>query len=162
WGRSMQQAWIETPVGGSAAAERAEFERLARDIMDVQLAARKAASAHGVPHAVDRAFHAKSTLAVDGAELRFRDDLPAERQAGYARPGAAYQATVRFSNASGIPKPDTEKDLRGIAVRVHVADDETHDLLATSYPVSHARNAEQFVEFAKATASGRPSPQGVA
>jgi hypothetical protein len=114
-----------------------------------------------VPHGVDRAFHAKSTLAVDDAELRFRDDLPADLQAGFARPGAAYRTTVRFSNASGIPKPDTEKDLRGIALRVHASDEEVHDLLATNFRVSHARNAEQFVEFAKATASGRPSPRGV-
>ena len=39
----------------------------------------------------------------------------------------------------------------------HVTDDEQHDLLATNYPVSHARNARQFVKFAVATAGGRLS-----
>ena len=39
--------------------------------MLVQLKNAKTASAHGVPHAVDRAFHAKSTLATGQAELTF-------------------------------------------------------------------------------------------
>jgi hypothetical protein len=143
-------------VGGSDEAERLEFERLAREIMRVQLTTRKTASAHGVPHGVDRAFHARSTLALDDAELRFLD-LPDDLQAGFVRPGASYRAVVRFSNAAGAPRPDTEPDLRGVAVRVHVSADEVHDLLMTNYPVSHARDARQFVEFAKATAGGRLS-----
>ena len=121
--------------------------------MRVQLKTAKTASAHGVPHGVDRAFHAKSTLAVDNAELRFLD-LPADLRAGFAQPGASYPAVVRFSNASGIPQADTEPDLRGVALRVQVSPEETHDLLMTNYPVSHARDANQFVEFAKATAGG--------
>ena len=67
------QEWTETMVGGSAEAERIEFEQLARDIMRVQLTTAKTASTHGVPHGVARAFHAKSTLALDTAELRFVD-----------------------------------------------------------------------------------------
>jgi hypothetical protein len=149
----MQEAWAETPVGGSPEAERLEFERLGREIMRVQLKTAKTASAHGVPHGVDRAFHAKSTLAVDNAELRFLD-LPADLRAGFAQPGASYSTVVRFSNASGIPQADTEPDLRGVALRVQVSPEETHDLLMTNYPVSHARDANQFVEFAKATAGG--------
>ncbi len=152
----MEQRWRETPLGGSAEAERQQFERLARVIMRVQLTTSRTASAHGVPHGVDRAFHAKSTVAVPDAELRFLD-LPADLQAGFARPGAAYPTTVRFSNASGTGQPDSAPDLRGVALRVHVSDDEQHDLLATNYPVSHARDAEQFVEFARATAGGRLS-----
>jgi len=54
-------------VGGSPEAERAEFDRLARDIMQVQLKTAKTASAHGVPHAVDRTVHAKPTLATNRA-----------------------------------------------------------------------------------------------
>jgi hypothetical protein len=154
--RSPRRAWSETPVGGSHEAEGAEFQRLALEMMGVQLKTAKTASAHGVPHRVDRAFHAKSTLAVEDAELRFLD-LPTELRAGFAQPGAAYPATVRFSNASGIPQADTEPDLRGVAVRVQVADDEFHDLLMTNFPVSHARDARQFVEFAKATAGGSVS-----
>ena len=152
----MQGRWAESSVGGSPEAERLEFERLAREIMRVQLKTAKAASAHGVPHSVDRAFHARSTLALDDAELRFLD-LPEDLRAGFAQPGASYPTVVRFSNAAGTGQPDTEPDLRGVALRVQVSPEEVHDLLMTNYPVSHARSAHQFVEFAKATAGGRVS-----
>ena len=158
----MQSEWKETMAGGSPEAERLEFERLARDIMRVQLKNAKTASAHGVPHGVDRAFHAKSTLAIDGAELRFRTTCR-PTSAGFAQPGRAYPTIVRFSNAAGIGQSDAAKDLRGVALRVQVSPEESHDLLMTNFPVSHARNARQFVEFAKATAGSRPSQlRGVA
>ena len=151
----MRAQWAETFVGGSPEAEQQHFEKLARDIMRVQLTSSKVAGAHGVPHGVDRAFHAKSTLALEGAELRFRDDLDDDLRAGFVQPGASYPVTVRFSNASGVGGPDTAPDLRGVALRVEVSPDESHDLLMTNWPVSHARDAHQFVEFAKATAGGK-------
>jgi hypothetical protein len=144
--------WTERYAGGSPEAERAQFEELARGIMQVQAKVQERVSSGGVPHAVGRAFHEKATLAVDDAELRFRDDLAPDFQAGFAQPGAAYRAIVRFSNASGSAEPDHAKDLRGVALRVRVDDDTSHDLLMTNWPVSHARDARQFVEFAKATA----------
>jgi len=149
--------WSERYAGGSPEAEREEFEALASTIMDVQVKVQKRVSSHGVPHAIARAFHAKATLAVDDAELRFRDDLASDLQAGFAQPGAAYRTIVRFSNASGSDEPDRAPDLRGVALRVEVGEDTAHDLLMTNFPVSHARNARQFVEFAKATAGGGPS-----
>lgn len=76
---------------------------------------------------------------------------------GFARPGAEYPAVVRLSNASGIRQGDGSPDLHGAAVRVQVSDEESHDLLATGHPVSHARDAREFVAFAKAMA-GAGSP----
>jgi hypothetical protein len=152
-GQGEPVGWSERYAGGSPEAERDEFLRLARDIMAVQATIRRRVSAHGVPHAVDRAFHAKSTLAVDDAELRFLQ-LPAELEAGFARSGAAYRAVVRFSNAAGSREPDGAQDLRGVALRVDAGDDGSHDLLMTNFPVSHARDARQFVAFARATAGG--------
>ena len=150
----MQKAWKETMAGGSPEAERAEFYTLARDIMLVQLKNAKTASAHGVPHGVDRAFHAKSTLATDQAELTFLD-LADDLRHGFAQPGRAYPAIARFSNAAGTGQSDAAPDLRGVALRVQVSEGESHDLLMTNFPVSHARDAREFVEFAKATAGGR-------
>jgi len=147
-------AWSERYAGGSPEAESTQFEALARGIIEVQSKVRKRISGHGVPHAIARAFHAKATLAVDDAELRFRDDLAADLRAGFAQPGAKYRAIVRFSNASGSAEPDYAPDLRGVALRIEVDDGTSHDLLATNFPVSHARDARQFVEFAKATAGG--------
>src|SRR5258708_25814064 len=157
-GRQGEQMhpWKETMAGGSPEAERAEFDKLARDIMLVQLKNAKTASAHGVRRGVDRAFHAKSTLATDRAELTFLD-LADDLSAGYAQSGRAYPTVVRFSNAEGTGQPDSKPDLRGVALRVQVSPEEAHDLLMTNFPVSHARDARQFVEFAKATARGRLS-----
>ena len=149
--------WSETYRGGSPEAERKEFEELASTIMSAQLAARKKASAHGVPHGLTRTLHAKATYATDEAELRFDDDLPEELRCGFAQPGATYAAIVRFSNAANTGEPDFKADLRGIALRVVVDDETSHDLLATNWPVSHARDARQFVEFAHATAGAGPA-----
>ncbi|MEQ6901389.1 peroxidase family protein [Nocardioides sp. YIM 152588] len=154
--------WSETYAGGSAAAERAEFEELARRIMSAQLVAQEKAGAQGVPHALARTLHAKATLAVDDAELRFRDDLAEDLRHGFAQPGAAYRTVVRFSNAGNVGAADFEQDLRGLAMRVVVDEDTSHDLLGTNWPVSHARDARQFVEFAHATAgSGAARAAGV-
>ncbi len=152
----MMAAWAEEYQGGSPEAERRLFEQLAKEIMLVQLKTRKRASAHGVPHAVDRAFHAKSTLAVEDAELRFLD-IPDDLRAEFAESGAAYPTVVRFSNAAGTGQPDFKPDLRGVALRIEASPEQHHDLLLTNYPVSHARDARQFVKFANATAGGSVS-----
>src|SRR6266436_3826270 len=149
----MASTWAENNSGQRAEAERLEFDRLAIDIMRAQLKARKATGAA----AVDRAFHAKALVAVDQATVTFRSDLPKGLAIGFAKPGASYRAIIRISNAANHAGPDYRPDLRGIAVRIVVSADEQHDLLATNYPVSHARNARQFVRFAVATAGGRMS-----
>ncbi|MEV6954846.1 peroxidase family protein [Streptomyces sp. NPDC051183] len=138
----------ERYVGGSPEAERLLFERLARDLLRVQLKVKKRS---GAP-ALGRTFHAKAVLGVENARLKFHDDLPEALRAGFAQPGAAYPVTVRLSNASGARQPDSAPDLRGAALRVDVGNNETHDLLMTSFPVSHARDASEFVAFAKAMA----------
>jgi hypothetical protein len=146
--------WTETYEGGSPEAERTRFAAYAATIMTAQALAQRKASAHGVPHPPARTLHAKATLALDQAELRFLDDLPEDLRHGFAQPGAAYRSTVRFSNAASTGEPDFKPDLRGAAVRVHVDGATVHDLLMTNFPVSHARDARQFVEFARATAGG--------
>jgi len=142
--------WSEEYEGGSAEAERLLFAKLARDIMAVQLKIQRRAKTASV----QRSFHAKAVFAAKDAELRFVEDLPEDLRAGFAQPDRSYPAIVRLSNADGQRQADFKPDLRGIALRVDVGDSVTHDLLATNFPVSHARNARQFVAFAKATAGG--------
>ena len=151
-GQHEQQ--YEQYEGGSPEAERLVFDRLARELMEVQVKNRRAGGG-----GISRAFHAKASVGVENARLRFHDDLPAALRVGFAQPGAEYPATVRLSNASGIRQGDGSPDLRGAAVRVQVSEGESHDLLATSYPVSHARNAREFVAFAKAMAGARSPVQ---
>lgn len=151
------KGWTEMYRGGSAETEGAEFAVLAATIMSAQAMAQKKASAHGVPHDMARTLHAKATLALTNAELAFMDELPEDLRHGFAEPGAVYRTTIRFSNASSTGAPDFKPDLRGVALRVHVDDDTVHDLLMTNFPVSHARDARQFVEFARASAGGTAS-----
>ncbi|MFI1060668.1 peroxidase family protein [Streptomyces spororaveus] len=138
----------ERYVGGSPEAERRVFQRLAGDLLRVQLKVKKRS---GSP-TLERTFHAKAVLGVENARLTFREDLPEALRAGFASPGAEYPVTVRLSNASGVRQPDSAPDLRGAALRVEVGSGETHDLLMTSFPVSHARDAREFVAFARAMA----------
>ncbi|GAA0300002.1 hypothetical protein GCM10010302_43210 [Streptomyces polychromogenes] len=145
----------ERYVGGHPDVERLCFERLARDLMRVQLKSRKRGGAADIA----RTFHAKGILGAENARLRFSDDLPPDLRTGFASPGAEYPATVRLSNANGSRQPDHAPDLRGAALRIAVGPDESHDLLMTSHPVSHARDAREFVEFAKAMAGADSTPR---
>ncbi|MFJ3876486.1 peroxidase family protein [Streptomyces sp. NPDC090077] len=144
----------ERYVGGSPETERLAFERLAGELLRVQLKAQRRSGAA----APERTFHAKAVLGVENARLRFRDDLPEPLRTGFARPGAEYPVTVRLSNAGGVRRPDSAPDLRGAALRVEVGPGETHDLLMTSHPVSHARDAREFVAFAKVMAGAESRP----
>ena len=90
--------------------------------MQIQSTGAQASQRPGVPQPIQRAFHAKATLAVDDAELRLNDDLSADLRVGFAQPGQAYRTKVRFSNAAGSGKPDFAPDLRGIALRIQVDD----------------------------------------
>jgi len=146
----MTTAWREEYEAGGPEGERLLFEQLAVDIMGVQLNNRQRAKQPDL----QRTFHAKPVYTSTAAELCFIDDLPSIFASGFAQPGARYPAIVRLSNADGSSQSDHKVDLRGLALRVAADGERTHDLLATSYPVSHARNARQFVAFAQATAGG--------
>ena len=146
----MTTAWRETYEGGGPEAERLLFDQLAVDIMAVQLKSQKT----GKQANLARTFHAKAVYTAVEAELVFIDDLPQDLRCGFAQPGARHPTVVRLSNANGFGQADSKPDLRGLALRVAGGDGATHDLLATSFPVSHARNARQFVAFARATAGG--------
>ncbi|MFZ3492909.1 peroxidase family protein [Streptomyces sp. 5.8] len=135
-------------MGGDPEAERLVFERLARELMRVQLKSRKRSGASELA----RTFHAKAVLGAENARLAFAGDLPPDLRSGFAQPGAEYPVTVRLSNANGARQTDHAPDMRGAALRIAAGAGEAHDLLMTSHPVSHARNAVEFVEFAKAMA----------
>jgi hypothetical protein len=149
----MSTTWKESypgPDPSDPKPEQIQFEQFARDMMAIQLKIRQRTKAG----AVERAFHAKPLFESAHATLRIVENLPDDLQAGWVRRAEQYPVVVRFSNASSMHRPDAKPDMRGFALRVHVAEDEQHDLLMSNFPVSHARDARQFVEFAKATAGG--------
>jgi hypothetical protein len=137
--------WREIYQGGSPEAEQEHFRQLAATIVDVQ---RENQQNSGAP-VPRRTFHAKIVVGVDNAEVAVVDDLPAELTAGHFTPGAQLPVTVRLSNASGTVRSDSAPDLRGAALKIALPGGGEHDLLMTSYPVSHARNADQFVAVAQ-------------
>jgi hypothetical protein len=143
--------WQEEYEGGSPDAERIAFEKLAQRIRNVQLENKKKSGASEIL----RTFHAKIVLGVVNAKLRILGGIPDDLQVGYFRSGGEYAATVRLSNANGARRSDSERDMRGAALRIAVSKNESHDLLMTSFPVSHARDARQFVAFAEAVAGNK-------
>ncbi|MEU8548143.1 peroxidase family protein [Streptomyces roseoverticillatus] len=145
----------ERYAGGSPEAERVLVDRLVHDLMRVQIKVKKRSGAAGIA----RAFHTKAALGVEDARLTVHDDLPDDLRTGFVQPGAEYPVTVRLSNASGARQPDHAPDLRGAALRIRTGPDEAHDLLMTSFPVSPAGNAYEFVAFAKAMAGADTTPR---
>ncbi len=144
------QIWAETYEGGSPEAEKESFLRLAKAIEAIQESTRAKA---GWDHP-KRTLHAKLTVGIVGARLVFDADLPIAFRQGYIDAGETYPTIIRFSNASALCQADTAPDMRGIALRVTLPSGGFHDLLMTNYPVSHARNARQFVDFAVIASSG--------
>jgi hypothetical protein len=153
-GKSQSRTTItpyERYTGGSAEAERLLFDRLARELMRVQAKLKRVSRSAEFA----RTFHAKPVLAVRNAVLEVDEDLPQDLRVGWFTPGAEYPTTVRLSNATGLRQADLVPDLRGVALRVRVSGKESHDLLMTNYPVSHAKDAREFVAFAKAMAGAQ-------
>lgn len=142
--------WIERHLGGSPDAEAAFIKQAMTDIHQVQRRNKRAGGARSEA----RAFHAKIHGGIDYAEFVVFDDIPLELQGGLFVPGKRYPASVRLSSASGIIRPDTKGDLRGLAARVY-CNDGPQDFLGTNGAASHARDARQFIEFAKAMSGSK-------
>lgn len=138
------RSWKEIYDGGSPEAEHASFLSLAADLLRVQEANRRNSGASRPA----RTLHAKLVAAVTNASLVIDRTLSAGVAAGYFQPGTSLPATIRLSNASGVPQHDSVPDMRGAAVRISLPNEDVHDLLMTNFPASHARNARQFVAFA--------------
>src|SRR4051794_39122547 len=129
------QCWREEYLGGCQFAEAELIRKFMVEINEVQ--ANNKARGH-FPTA-GRAFHAKTHAGISNARFTVLRELPEQFITGFLQPGKDYQAIVRFSNASGIPQPDTKKDLRGVAIRVLSDGGEAQDFLMTNAAASHAR-----------------------
>lgn len=143
--------WEETYLGGSEFAE-AELVRTFMEDIHVIQAENKA---KGRSPSFARAFHAKIHAGIENARFEVLPTIPDFLQVGYFQPNKSYNALVRFSNASGTVQPDKKPDLRGVAVRVVVDSRTAHDFLMTNAAASHARDARQFMAFAKAAAGSK-------
>lgn len=102
---------------------------------------------------VPRQIHTKMHGCVKAAFI-VEPDLPEELRVGIFKEEKTYHAWVRFSNSSTKPKPDSKKDIRGIAIKLmgvpgekllndqHL--EETQDFLLMSSETFFSRNLKQF------------------
>ena len=106
-----------------------------------------------------RGQHAKQHGCLQ-ANFIVRQDLPAEFAVGVFQPGARYSAVVRFSNSMGSPKPDKERDGRGMAIKLRNVDGRAlladqlpqrgateQDFLISGHPVFFCRNVADYTAF---------------
>ena len=108
---------------------------------------------HGV-HSGFRAVHAKGSCC--------RGTFVATPEAGKLciaphLQGDEVPVTVRFSSGSGKPtRADGAKDERGMAVKFHLPDDRTTDIVSLTLPVFFVRTPEDFLAFLQ---SQEPDPE---
>ncbi len=109
-----------------------------------------------------RGMHARAHGCVQGT-LQVATELPQYRYGIFATQGRTYQVTGRFSNGAGLIQTDSERDLRGFAVKVHSIDAPflpqavspgDQDLLMTNGVKHHAANIVELMDFVEASAAG--------
>jgi len=117
---------------------------------------------NGGPHPGFRAVHAKGVI----CEGTFSATPEAKKLSRAAHlQGEPVETTVRFSNASGHPRAkDTDPIAgRGLAVKFHLPDGETTDIVSVPLVVFFARNPEDFLEMTRARIpdpeTGQPDPE---
>lgn len=106
-------------------------------------------------------FNQPKTVAYVDAEFRVHDDIPEELKQGiFARPNT-YPAKLRFANATN--KDDSDKDLRGLSIRLsHVdglgsvlwGEQGKQDFILNSHPALFVATPEEFLGFIRARHQG--------
>jgi catalase len=117
---------------------------------------------NGGPHPGYRAVHAKGTV----CKGRFTPTSEAGELSRAAHlQGDPVETTIRFSNASGHPRtPDADPIAgRGLAVKFHLPDGESTDIVAVPLVVFLARTPEDFLALTRARIpdpeTGQPDPE---
>ncbi len=108
-----------------------------------------------------RQLHPKSHGLLHG-EFKVRDDIPDQYKIGVFANPKTYPIWVRLSNGSalktrGVFKPDTEGDIRGLAIKLmniqgeKVLDDEqeTQDFILVNHHVFFLPNVEGYIDFTR-------------
>ena len=106
------------------------------------------------------------------AELMVLPNLPDELAQGLFEREGAYQAVVRFSNASSQIQPDAVPDGRGIAIKIYDVKGEsilvdgprgpTQDFVMINHPVFFARNVKDYLRLEKIIATSQENLLGAA
>ena len=101
-----------------------------------------------------RAAHAKGTCCA--ATFTATPEAAALTRAPHMQ-GAAVRTTVRFSHGSGDPDAhDGGREPRGMAVKFHLTERRSTDIVAINQPVFIVRTPEEFLEFVRLR---KPDPE---
>lgn len=108
------------------------------------------------PEGEVKRFNQGKSLGCFTAEFEVQDNLPAELKKGLFQAPGRYKSLVRFASASTFD--DSEKDLRGMSVKVFGVTGEAltgsngeQDFLLNSYPALFVDTPETFYKFIQAT-----------
>lgn len=113
------------------------------------------------------------------ATFTIRSDIPEDLRVGvFAKPGASYDAVVRYSNAAALVGPDvTDSETGGVKTRTHgsrgmaikvrglpiksLADDEpeTQDFLMVNFPVFPFANVADYLVLSRMQLQHRDDPR---
>ena len=108
---------------------------------------------------ISRGFHQKQ-LYGGAATVKVRNDVPDFLRFGpFEKAGATLSGAVRFSNGQGCPFKDAAPDVRGAALKMFDDKGKAFDVLMTNQKAPHARDAEQFMKFAKFSAVSQTQGQ---
>ena len=146
-----RQAWREEYRGGSPEAERALFDQLGKRIMPVQLKNQKKAR-----HPASRAPSTPRPCSASRTPACGPRRIPADLASASSSRGPNTRPPSGSRTPAARPRPTTPATCAAWRCGSASRPDEQHDLLATNFPVSHARDAKQFVAFAEAMAAARP------
>lgn len=115
-----------------------------------------------------RDAHAKAHGCVH-ATMKISDDLPKEvRNVGVFSPGKEYKAWIRYSSGNGLLQADTERDARGMAIKLmgvegerllsskHAMATPIQDFLMINYPTFFLDTLEEYQVFARMQTDGNP------
>jgi catalase len=110
---------------------------------------------------VVKRFNQVKSLGCFDATFTISDNLSPKLARGLFAKPASYPARLRFANASS--DDDSEKDLRGVSVKIPRIDDAdltggktmVLDFLFNSYPALFVATPQDFLSFIEATAKGR-------
>ena len=142
---------LTASAGLSGKSQAASTEQLAAEMSQRITAIGNASAVNGV---IPRFNQAKSLGCFDAA-FRVHDNLdPAFKHGLFSHP-ATYPARLRFANAS--EQDDSEKDLRGLSIKVLNVEGQplwgqagVQDFLLNSYPALFVATPEAFLAFIKA------------
>ncbi len=113
-----------------------------------------------------RSFHAKTHGCVSG-ELRVLAERPDYAKVGFFRETKSYRVVLRFTNGSGRARPDSAKDVRGIAVKafdfegekllVTQSEAKTQDFLMNNIKTGFTKDPREFADFILRSSRGTMS-----